>query len=389
MTSMKIAFIGQKGIPTKFGGVERHVEELSVRLSAAGQQVFVYCRPWYTTTEAHQYRGVRLVRLSSLHTKHLDAISHTLSATIHALFQPYDIIHYHGVGPALLAWLPRLCKPRCRVVVTFHCIDRKHQKWNWFARLALRLGEWAACVFAHQTIAVSQTLQQYCRDVYDTETVYIPNGVPLPPEHIGSALMSEQFGLQPNRYILAVSRLVRHKGIHHLIAAYQQVATDLPLVIVGGSAFTDDYVAELQRLAAGSSQIRFVGYQEGAVLAELFAQATLFVQPSETEGLPITLLEAMAYGRPVIASDIAENQEALGGCGLLFHNRNIQDLAKKLTTALADPVRMHQFARAARQRVRVHYRWEDIVGQTERLYRTIVPAPAIFPAATAEQVSES
>lgn len=370
---MKIAFIGQKGIPTKFGGIERHVEELSVRLNAVGQQVFIYCRPWYTPIEQTEYRGVHLVNLPSIHTKHLDAISHTLIATIHALFQPYDIIHYHGVGPALLAWVPRVFKPRCRVVVTFHCIDRKHQKWNWFARLALRLGEWAACAFAHQTIAVSQTLQQYCRDVYETEAVYIPNGVPLAANTIGSTLIKQQFGLEPNRYILAVSRLVRHKGLHHLIAAYQSLATELPLVIVGGSAFTDDYVAELQLMAADNSQIRFLGYQEGAVLTELFANAAIFVQPSETEGLPITLLEAMSYGRAAIASDIPENQETLGGCGLLFRDRDAGDLAKKLAYALAQPAVMSQFGAKAKQRVIRYYRWEDITQQTEKLYNQLLP----------------
>lgn len=376
---MKIAFIGQKGIPTKFGGVERHVEELSARICAAGQQVFVYCRPWYTAAGQTEHHGVRLVVVPSLHTKHFDAISHTFFSTIHALFQPYDIIHYHGVGPALLAWIPRVFKPRCRVVVTFHCIDRKHQKWNRFARLALRLGEWAACAFAHQTIVVSKTLQQYCRNVYETETVYIPNGVPVPILPIASALLQDQFQLQPQGYILAVSRLVRHKGIHHLVAAYHDLQTTLPLVIVGGSAFTDNYVSELQQMALGNRNIRFVGYQEGAALAELFANAAVFVQPSETEGLPITLLEAMAYGRPIVASDIPENQEALGGCGILFRNRDAGDLTQKLAYALAETTVMRRLADQAKERAVRHYHWHDIAQQTEKLYRQLVPETTAAP----------
>ena len=277
---MKIAFIGQKGIPAKSGGIETHVDFLSRGLAKLGHEIFVYTRPWYTDKNLAEYQGVKLISLATVKTKHFDAIVHSFLASCHALFQKFDVIHYHGVGPALCAWIPRLLKPSVKVVVTFHCIDRKHQKWGRIARLALRLGEWCAVAFAHKTITVSQTLQTYCEDVYDAETIYIPNGVEMPCL-VSPNLIREKFNLEKGSYILFLSRLVRHKGAHLLIQAYKnlrQSVETIPsrwagrhelsllggnktLVIAGGSAFTDDYVQELKDLAAGDPNIIFTDVQ--------------------------------------------------------------------------------------------------------------------------------
>ena len=175
---MRIAMIGQKGIPAIYGGIERHVEELSVELVKQGHDVVVYARTWFTDKKIKNYQGIKIKHTPTLRTKHLDAIIHTFTSTIHALlFQKPDIIHYHGVGPALLAWMPRLLSPKTKVVVTMHCLDRYHQKWGIFARFMLRIGEWAGCAFAHQVISVSKTIQSYCLNEYQKSTTYIANGV--------------------------------------------------------------------------------------------------------------------------------------------------------------------------------------------------------------------
>ena len=163
---MKIAMIGQKGMPAVWGGVERHVEELATRLVKNNHQVTVYSRSWYSQKRS-KYQGVTLRFVPSIHTKNLDTITHTLFSTIDALRRDFDIIHYHGVGPALLSFIPRLLKPRAKVIVTFHCQDRLHGKWSFFAKIMLRLGEFAACKFPHETIAVSQTLQKYVKEKYN------------------------------------------------------------------------------------------------------------------------------------------------------------------------------------------------------------------------------
>lgn len=174
---MKIAILGSKGIPAKSGGIERHVEDLSVRLADLGHEVFVYSRKRYTKYDQPKYKGINLIYLPSLNTKNLDAITHTFLATIHALFKNYDIIHYHGVGPATLSFIPRLLKRKTKVIATFHCRDQFHQKWGRIARQYLALGEYASCKFPHKTIVISKVIQDYCKKTFNRETEYIPNGV--------------------------------------------------------------------------------------------------------------------------------------------------------------------------------------------------------------------
>lgn len=371
---MKIAFIGQKGIPTKQGGIEKHVEELSQQLVKAGFDVTVYSRPHYTKSDKTNYHQVKIVNLPSINTKHLDAITHTFLATIHALFQNYDVIHYHGVGPALLAWLPRIFKPQTKVIATFHCIDRQHQKWNRFAKLILALGEWAACRFPHQTIVVSQVLAKYCWYRFDKETIYIPNGVKISLTP-GQSQVLNKFNLKKNQYILTVSRLVKHKGIHTLIKAYQKIKTDKKLVIVGSGAKTNAYVEKIHALAAGNSNIVFIEQQSGKNLETLFKNAGLFVQPSEAEGLSITLLEAIAYGLPTIISNIEENQEIAKGFALEFKNKNANDLAQKLTLALKNLKNLKTKAAQAKKVINKKYHWPDIAKQIIQVYQEPIGAP--------------
>jgi glycosyltransferase involved in cell wall biosynthesis len=378
---MRIAMVGQKGIPAIYGGIERHVEELSIRLVECGFDVFVYCRPWYSTKlkvkseKLKIFNDVKLIYLPSLKTKHLDAISHTLLATLHALFRDYDIIHYHGVGPALLSWLPRIFRPNVKIITTFHCIDRKHQKWGLFAKLMLRAGEWAACRFAHKTITVSKTLQQYCSEAYDKETVYIPNGVAItkPKTKDQKSKILEEYGLTANKYLLMVARLVRHKGAHYLIAAFKNLKEqdekfkNLKLVIAGDSSFTDDYVKSLKGMASGSQEIVFVGFQSGKPLRNLFLNSLAVVHPSESEGLPIAVLEAMSYGKVVLASDIPENMELVKDYGLSFQNKNIDDLTQKLKVLInADD--LEKIGKRARAFVAENYNWDSIAMQIKRLY---------------------
>lgn len=371
---MKIAFIGQKGIPARQGGVEKHVQELATRLADAGLDVTAYSRAHYTHSTRKTYKGVRIVNLPSINSKHLDAITHSLIATFHAIITGADIIHYHGVGPSLLSWLPRLLSPRTTVIGTFHTIDRHHQKWGSFARLMLGLGERAVCRFPHQTIAVSQVLKKYSQYRYDRETTYIPNGVTL-NETPASADILKELGLRKKQYIFVASRLVQHKGIHTLIKAFASVDTDMKLVIAGDSSNTSGYVEQLKKLAAKDSRVLLIGQYIGPDLETLFRDAYLFVQPSETEGLSIALLEAMVYGVPILISNIEENQEATAGNALEFANRNIGDLTRQLKFALKHPNFIRALARSAKIRVAKHYDWDDIARQTIEVYKTAHRAP--------------
>lgn len=369
--------IGQKGLPARSGGIERHVEELSAELADRGHDVLAFCRSWYTWP-VRDHRGVTCVKTWSLRTKHFDAITHTFTSILEASRQKVDVFHFHGVGPALLSWLPRLLRPSAKIVVTFHCIDRHHQKWNLFARLMLYIGERFACHTPDATIAVSRTLETYCRLSHGVSTAYIPNGTQLPDTPADEALL-QPFGLTSQNYLLMCARLVRHKGAHTLIEAWKTLRTQHPelvgekkLAIVGGSAFTDDYVKEVKRLAKNDPSIVLTGTQTGDTLHALFSHAYAAVHPSASEGLPIAILEEMSYGLCVLSSNIPENLELTQTHGRTFTVDNVKDLTRALQELLALPSEeLHRIGQRARVHIARNYDWKDIAETTSYLYELL------------------
>lgn len=380
---MKIVMLGTKGIPSRFGGIETHVAELATRLVRLGHEVVAYVRPWYVGKHGgSRFNGIRLVRMPSMKTKHTDAASHTLFSTIHALlFERPDVYHFHGVGPALFAFLPRVFAPRAKTIVTFHCVDRNHTKWGAFARFMLWLGEKAALTFPHETIVVSKTLESYAKDVWHAQTVYVPNGI-TPRRASLDPVLLEPFGLQPYRYVLMVSRLVPHKGAHTLIAAWQKARDldpermkNMKLAIAGDSAFTDDYVAQLRAQAVMDTSIVMTGYQTGESLEALFMGASFVAHPSQSEGLPIAVLEAMGYGKAVIGSDIPENMELLKEGGVSFPVGDTNALAHAILDLVRDPAEATSLGRVAREVVETEYHWDDIAKKTVARYEETNEAP--------------
>lgn len=375
--------IGQKGIPARSGGIERHVEELSAELAARGHEVLVFCRSWYVWP-VRDHRGVRCIKSRSIPTKHLDAITATFTSVLAAVREKADIFHFHGVGPALLSWLPKLLRPNAKVIVTFHCIDRHHKKWNWIARTMLYIGERLAVTAPDATIAVSKTLETYIRLSYGSDAKYIPNGTQVPMTDSEPALL-KPFDLEPGKYLMMCARLVRHKGAHVLIKAFQELkqknptlARDMKLAIVGGSAFTDDYVHELRELAKDDASIVLTGNQTGKTLHSLFANSYAAVHPSESEGLPIAVLEAMSYGKCVLSSDIPENMELTEDHGLTFETNNVEDLVKKLTHLLEEPDHVETIGKEARIHIAKNYDWKDIAETTEYLYELVQLEPVLM-----------
>ncbi len=364
---MKIAFIGQKGIPATGGGVERYVEDLSVRLAGLGHEVVVYTRSYYTPRQLKNYQGVKLISLPSWHSKHLDAITHSILASFHAAFSGAEVIHFQSIGPALVCWLPKLLNHKIKIVSTLQSRDYEHQKWGTFAKLMLKLGERLMCQISDEVVVVTRLMEKYTKDKYGNIPYYIPNGANLYQE-VGAELIS-QWGLTKGNYLVAVSRLVRHKGLSYLVKAYQSLGqTDKKLVIVGDGAFTDDYVTELKALAQGNDNIIFTGNQTGDTLAQLYANAYLFVQPSESEGLSLALLEAMSRRVPVLVSDIPENKEAVQEAGFLFANKNTDDLLAKLRWLLTEDDLVKDRGQAGRQLIEVKFNWDIIAKDMVAVY---------------------
>lgn len=365
---MKIAFIGQKGIPARSGGVEKHVEGLAVSLAQRGHNVIVYSRKHYAIDKIKEYHGIRVITVPSIPTKNLDAISHTFFSIIDVIRRDIDVVHFHSIGPSSLLWLVKLLKPRAKVIATFHSQDYYNQKWNLFARLYLKFGEWVACTQADEVIVISKLLAQYVRQSYNTEPSYIPNGVAVKKANSSNALA--EWNLTEKNYILAVARLIPLKGLHHLIKVYSKLETDKKLVIVGDGSYTDKYVQELKSLATNNPQICFTGQQNGETLAQLFENALLFIQSSESEGLSVALLEAMAHRLPVLVSDIPGNLEAIGDTGYTFRCNDVANLRQQLEYLLrASPMNLVEKGELARKRVETEYNWNTITQLTEKLYQ--------------------
>lgn len=365
---MKIAIIGQKGIPAISGGVETHVEELASQMAGRGHEVYVYTRPNYTDKSLKTYRGVHLISLPCIPTKHLDAISHTFLACFDLLFRRVDIVHFHSIGPSLLIWLAKILKPRTPIIATFHTLCYTHKKWGSFARLSLKLGEKLCCTLADEVITISQGLKAYTYEKYQREANYIPNGVNIGIQR-EAKIISEKWQLKKDSYIVMVSRLIQHKGIHYAIEAFKQIQTDKKLVIVGDGFFTDNYVEELRALSADDERIMFTGRQSGEVLEELYGNAYLFVQPSESEGLSIALLEAMSYGTNVLVSDIPENKEAIAEIGYTFKNKDANDLKKQLEYLLAHGQELQERSPLLIKRVDDNYNWNKITDDVLDVYQ--------------------
>ncbi len=378
---MKIAFIGQKGIPAQFGGVEKHTEELAIRLAKKGHQVFVYVRNNYTDKKTIYYQGVKLIHLPSIHSKNLDAISHTFLATFHALFQNYDVIHYHAIGPSSLSFVIKIFKRKTALIVTHHCQDYYHKKWSFLAKTYLRFGEYVAITWADKIITVSKVLESYIKNKFQKKAVVIPNGVDVSISDNKNYL--KKWNLQKNSYILFVGRLIRHKGAHYLIKAFKvledkHLTREKKLVIVGDGFYTDDYIRELKDLARGRENIIFTGNQTKEALAQLFSHCYLFVHPSQSEGLSLALLEAMGYGKAVIASDIKENLEVINdNTGKHFQSGNSEDLEKNIVYLINNPLVVKQLGEKAMLEAQKRYSWDNIVNKTEKLYQEVLEKKVI------------
>jgi len=371
--TLRVAMVGQRGVPATFGGVERHVEELGSRLAERGHEIVVYCRTNYVREQRSEYRGMHLRNLPTVNSKHLDAIVHSGVSTLDAMRRGVDIVHYHAVGPGLPAFLPRYMS-RAKVVQTVHGRDAERAKWGPAARTVLHAAEWSSAHVPDATIVVAANLADHYRRTYRRAAFVIPNGVEVHERRPPRAI-TDRWGLETGSYALFVGRLVPEKAPHLLIRAWRSIAGDRRLVIAGGSSFTDDYVRSLEREAAADPRVVLAGYVFGAPLEELYANAAAFVLPSALEGLPLTLLEAASYGTPIVASDIAPHVEVLESDApghRLFRAGSEASLLEAIARSFDDPVAEREAAEKLRDRIVATYRWDAVVDDTERLYRRVL-----------------
>jgi len=363
---LRIAMLGSRGVPANYSGVERYVEEVGAHLAAAGAHVAVYCHTRYVSTRG-KHRGMELRFVPAIRSKHLETISHTLLATLHALLHEEEIIHYQALGPSTLAWLPRLFGRK--VVVTVQGLDWQRAKWGPAARLYLKFGGWTAVRLAHATIVVSETLADYYAERYGKRPVYVPNGFELPTPRPPNLI--RKLGLDKDSYVLFVGRLVQEKGCHTLLRAFAHVHTDRQLVIAGRAVYEGRYRKQLDEEARGLSSVHFLGFVRGDLLHELYSNAYLVVLPSEIEGLSISLLEALSYGNCVLVSNIPENLEAIRDGGYHFQAGDHADLARQMQRLLEHTDQVETM----RSHVRTHLSimdWSTVADATQKLYQSLI-----------------
>lgn len=359
---MKIAMIGHKRIPGREGGIEVVVEELSTRMAALGHKVVVYNRSSKKFDKRKSYKGVKLITIPTIETKSLDAVVYSFFASLHSLFGRYDVIHYHGIGPSAFLFIPHLFG--IRTVVTVHGLNYKTPKWKGFGAKFMLLGEKISAKYADEVIVLSKEQQNYFREKYNRETTYIPNGVTLLPNR-SPDIIKKKYGLDKDSYLLFLSRLVPGKGVEYLIRAYKQVKTDLPLIIAGDAPFVNEFIESIKKEAEVDSRIRFIGFVEGEELQELYSNAKLFVFPSEAEGMPMCLLEAMSYGTQCLVSDIPENVEVGKQYVTTFQSQNTVDLRDKLKSILLGS---EEVKPDSQKYVKENYDWDSVVAKTMDTY---------------------
>lgn len=367
---IRVAMIGQKGYPPIHGGIERHVAELARRLAPLGFIIDIYSRPHYSELDGPtELDGVHVIRRSSLPTKHLDAITHTAVASLDVLRRPVDIVHYHALGPGLLSWVPRLVGKR--TVVTVHGLDWARDKWGTVARTVLKLGESASARIPDRTIVVSKALRDHYLKAHQATTDYVPNGITPPNYRPASTL--EEAGL-PTEFVLFAARLVPEKGCHLLLEAHAGLPRELrqryPLLIAGDAGFTDRYAQDLRDRA--HAEVKFLGFVHGEILEALFSHAAVMVLPSTLEGLSISLLEGMGFGRCCLVSDIPPNLEAADGHAEVFPSGDSAVLGRKLQDLLEDPARRDDLARRGQIHAIEHYSWDRVAQRTADLYRDLL-----------------
>lgn len=371
--SKRIAMIGHKRIPSREGGVEIVVEELSTRMAKKGYEVTCYNRggkhvmnKQLKQNKINEYNGVKIKKVFTIDRKGLAAMTSSFFGTLKILFSKNKVVHYHAEGPCAWMWILRLFS-RKKLVVTIHGLDWQRAKWGKFATKYIKYGEKRAVKNAHEIIVLSKNVQDYFKNTYNRDTIFIPNGVNK-PEILSANIIKDKFNLNKDEYILFLGRIVPEKGIHYLIDAFNNIKTNKKLVIAGGASDTDSYYQELKKKLNNNKNIIFTGFVQGKELDELYSNAYIYCLPSDLEGMPLSLLEAMSYGNCCLTSDIEECSTVLEDRGVTFKKSDVKDLTKVLQRLCDNKEEVQNYKDNAQEYILNKYNWDDVVDKTLELY---------------------
>lgn len=366
--------LGHKRIPSREGGVEIVVSELSIRMVKLGHDVTVYNRKGKHTLDKNvklekinEYEGVKIKEVLTIDKKGLAAMTSSFFGTIKILFSDAEVVHFHAEGPCAMIPIIKFFS-RKRIVATIHGLDWKRAKWGTgFASKYIKFGEKMAVKYADEIIVLSENVKNYFKDTYNRSTNFIPNGV-IKPDILKNKIIKEKYNLKKDDYFLFLGRLVPEKGIHYLIKAFNNTKTDKKLVIAGAASDTDSYYQELLELSKDNKNIIFTGFVQGQELEELYSNAYVYCLPSDLEGMPLSLLEAMSYGNCCLSSNIEECSTVLEDKGITFKKSNIKDLTKVLQQLSDNKELVKKYKKESQSYILNKYNWDDIVNKTLDLY---------------------
>ncbi len=368
---MRIAILGTRGIPASYGGFETFAEQLSTRLAARGHEVTVYCRSHYVSPRQLEYRGVRLQVLPTIRHKYLDTIIHTFLSAVHAMGGRYDAALVCNAANA--PFLPILRLTGTPVAINVDGLEHKRRKWNWLARRYYLLAERLATMLPNETVTDARVIQDYYLAHYNRPTTMIAYGAEVARTPDRAAV--KQWGVEPQRYVLYVSRLEPENNAHLVIEAFKRVRTAHKLVIVGDAPYAHEYIKELRARARRDRRIIFTSFVFGDAYRALQQNAYCYVHATEVGGTHPALLEAMGYGNCVLTLATPENLEAVGEAGIPYANAD--ELAAQLQRVLRDGALVSAYRQRAQRRVREHYDWEGVVDRYENLFAKLAGQPVL------------
>ena len=360
---MKIAIVGTRGIPNRYGGFEQFAEKVSSQLADRGHEVTVYCRkPFTTPDDEYDYR-IRRIILPTIHQKHLDTWSSGLLSSVHAAFSDNDVVLMCNVANSPFAWVPRLFGKA--VVLNVDGLDRRRGKWNALGRAALHVCEWMSTLTPTRVVTDAKPIHDYYRQRYGKNSTVIGYGSDIPSGDLDVG----PFDLSSRRYVLYVSRLEPENNPELVLAAWRKVRTDWPLVMVGDNRYDAGYLERLKSQA--DERVRFTGAIYGDGYWVLQKHAGIFVFACEVGGVHPALIEAMAAQNPVVYLDSPENNETAGDAAIQY-SKSADDLAAKLQLLLDDPEERQRWSKLAAVRANELYRWDDVAAKYEQLFEDVL-----------------
>jgi len=365
---MRIAIMGIRGIPANYGGFETFIEELAPRLVKKSHDVTVYGRSNVIKYQGEKYKGVNLVILPTISHKYLDTIVHTFFSILHSFFIKYDIVLICNAANSILSFIPRLSGKK--VIVNVDGLERKRKKWNWLGKTWYFLGEIFSTLFPNEIVTDAKFIQDYYLNNYNKKSVFIPYGAHI--QKVNTQGVLRRYNLNPNEYILYVSRLEPENNAHIVIQAFKKVQTQKKLIIVGDAPYSNEYKKYIKKLAEDDERIIFTGYIFGLGYKELHSFTFAYIHTSDVGGTPPALIGAMGFGNCVLVNGTEGNQEVINDAGIIYKKNDVEDLKEKIEYVIRNPQVIKMYGEKAKERIKSNYSWDTVTDKYENLFLEMV-----------------